>query len=105
MAALQTPAFGAYYDAGRRGHVYDPALARKLLKECGYKGEEIVIRITPGYYLQMDLAVQVIQQMWEAVGVKSRLETMENIAQLVRPGADARPISVSFRFPTRLAAG
>ncbi|TCR61230.1 ABC transporter substrate-binding protein [Bosea sp. BK604] len=105
MAALQTPAFGEYYDAGRRGQVYDPDLARKLLNEGGYKGEEIVIRITPGYYLQMDLAVQVIQQMWEAVGVKSRLETMENIAQLVRPGADVRPISVSFRFPDPLGGG
>lgn len=105
MAALQTPAFGEYYDAGRRGHFYDPDLARKLLKEGGYRGEEIVIRITPGYYLQMDLAVQVIQQMWEAVGVKSRLETMENIAQLVRPGADVRPISVSFRFPDPLGGG
>lgn len=105
MAALQTPAFGDYYDAGRRGHAYDPDLSRKLLKEGGYKGEEVVIRIAPGYYLQMDLAVQVVQQMWEAVGVRSRLETVENVAQVIRPGADVRPISVSFRFPDPLGGG
>ena len=105
MAALQTPAFGPFYDAERRGHAYDPALARRLLREGGYKGDEIVIRITPGYYLQMHLAVQVIQQMWEEVGVRSRLETMENLAQLVRPGADVRPVSVSFRFPDPLGGG
>lgn len=105
MAALQTPSFGPLYDSERRGFTHDPERARLLLRQAGYKGEEIVIRITPGYYLQMLLAVQVIQQMWEAVGVKSRLETIENLAQLVNPGADVRPTSIAFRFPDPLGGG
>ncbi len=105
MAALQLPAFGDFYDAKRPGFTYDPERAHKLLKDGGYQGQEIVIRITAGYYLQMNLAVQAIQAMWADVGVKSRLETIENAAQLVQPGADVRPTSISFRFPDPLGGG
>lgn len=105
MAALQTPSFGALYDADRRGFTFDPDKARRLLSEAGYKGQEIVIRITPGYYLQMLLAVQVIQQMWDSIGVRSRLETMENLSQVTNPGADVRPTSIAFRFPDPLGGG
>jgi peptide/nickel transport system substrate-binding protein len=105
MAALQTPAFGPLYDAGRPGFTYDPERARGLLKAGGYGGEEIVVRIVPGYYVQMLLAVQAVIEMWAAVGVRARLETIENPAQLTQPGADVRPISISFRFPDPLGGG
>ncbi|WP_342362671.1 ABC transporter substrate-binding protein [Terrarubrum flagellatum] len=105
MAALQLPSFGELYDAKRPGFAYDPDRAKRLLKEGGYNGEEIVIRIAGGYYLQMNLAVQAIQAMWSAVGVHSRLETIENAAQLMQPGADVRPTSISFRFPDPLGGG
>ncbi len=105
MAALQSPAFGEFYDAGRKGFEYDPDRARTLLREGGYRGEELVIRIVPGYYLQMHLAVQVIQEMWRAVGVNSRVETRENASLLNQPGADVRPTSIAFRFPDPLGGG
>jgi peptide/nickel transport system substrate-binding protein len=105
MAALQTPGFGDFYEADRKGLAYDPARAKALLAEAGYRGEEIVIRNATGYYLQMHLALQAIQSMWQAVGVNSRLESVENAAMLVRPGADVRPISMSFRFPDPLSGG
>jgi peptide/nickel transport system substrate-binding protein len=53
----------------------------------------------------MLLAVQAIIEMWADVGVKARLETIENPGQLTQPGADVRPISVSFRFPDPLGGG
>ncbi|MCW0233780.1 MAG: ABC transporter substrate-binding protein [Ferrovibrio sp.] len=105
MAALQVPAFGALYDAGRQGFEHDPARARQLLREAGYGGEEIVIRIAPAYYLQMLQAVQIVQQMWLAVGVNSRIETRENLSLLAQPGADVRPTSIAFRFPDPLGGG
>jgi peptide/nickel transport system substrate-binding protein len=105
MAALQVPSYGPFFDKDRKGFTFDPERARGLLREAGYKGEEIVIRFAPGYYLQMNLALQVIQQMWTAVGVNSRLESVENPALIVRPGADVRPVSVSFRFPDPLGGG
>jgi peptide/nickel transport system substrate-binding protein len=105
MPALQIPAFGDYYDADRRGFAHDPALARRLLREGGYRGEELTIRIAPGYYLQMLQAVQIIQQMWLEIGVRTRLETRENLSLLTQPGADIRPTSIAFRFPDPLGGG
>lgn len=105
MAALQLPAFGPFYDANRAGFTYDPDRARRLLREGGYGGEELVIRIAPNYYLQMLQAVQVVQEMWRAVGVKTRLETRENLALITQPGADIRPTSIAFRFPDPLGGG
>ncbi len=105
MRALQIPAFGNLYDANRRGFAFDPDRARRLLREAGYRGEELTIRIAPGYYLQMLQAVQVIQQMWLAVGVNTKLETRENLSLITQPGADIRPTSVAFRFPDPLGGG
>lgn len=105
MAALQLPSFGALYDPDRRGFTFDPDRARRLLREGGYRGEELIIRIAPNYYLQMLQAVQVVQEMWRAVGVNTRLETRENLAALTQPGADIRPTSIAFRFADPLGGG
>jgi peptide/nickel transport system substrate-binding protein len=105
MAALQLPSFGDYYDAGRRGFAFDPDRARRLLREGGYRGEELIIRIAPTYYLQMLQGVQVVQEMWRAVGVATRLETRENLSAVLQPGADIRPTSIAFRFADPLGGG
>ncbi len=105
MPALQIPAFGELYDANRQGFAYDPDRARQLLREGGYRGEELIIRIAPNYYLQMLQGVQVVQQMWAAVGVNTRLETRENLSAVTQPGADIRPTSIAFRFPDPLGGG
>jgi len=105
MPALQIPAFGDLYDATRRGFAHDPAMARDLLRQGGYRGEELIIRIAPAYYLQMLQGVQIMQQMWAAVGVNTRLETRENLSVLTQPGADIRPTSIAFRFPDPLGGG
>ncbi|NKC29657.1 ABC transporter substrate-binding protein [Falsiroseomonas selenitidurans] len=105
MPALQIPAFGDLYDAQRRGFTFDPDRSRRLLAEAGYRGEELTIRIAPGYYLQMLQAVQIVQQMWTTVGVRTRLETRENLSLLTQPGADIRPTSIAFRFPDPLGGG
>lgn len=105
MAALQIPAFGPFHDPARVGFTFDPDKARRLLAEAGYKGEEIIIRNAPGYYLQMHLAIQAIQQMWQAVGVRSKLDNVENLSLVPRPGADVRPTSIAFRFPDPLGGG
>jgi peptide/nickel transport system substrate-binding protein len=105
MAALQVPAFGPFYDAGRPGFAYDPDRARKLLSDAGWQQQEIVIRIPGDYYLNMLPAAQIVQEMWQAVGVPSRLEVVENAALLTRPGADVLPVSVAFRFADPLGGG
>jgi peptide/nickel transport system substrate-binding protein len=105
MAAQQIPAFGDLYDAGRRGFAFDPDLARRLLREAGYAGQEMTLRIPGRYYLNLMEAAQIIEAMWREVGVNVRLEVIENIAQLTNPGADIRPTSIAFRFPDPLGGG
>jgi peptide/nickel transport system substrate-binding protein len=105
LAALQIPAFGELYDRARPGFAYDPDKARRLLTEAGWKPQPLVIRIPAGYYLNLLPAVQVVQEMWQAIGVPSRLEIRENMALVAEPGADVRPSSVAFRFADPLGGG
>jgi peptide/nickel transport system substrate-binding protein len=105
MAALQLPSFGDLYDRTRVGFAYDPDRSRRLLAEAGWRGEEIVVRIPNDYYVNLLPATQIVQDMWRAVGVPSRLEVRESAATLTQPGADVRPVSVSFRFADPLGGG
>jgi peptide/nickel transport system substrate-binding protein len=105
MAALQLPSFGPYYDRDRPGLAFDTDRARRLLAEAGWRDEELVVRVPVGYYVNMLSAVQIVQEMWRAVGVRSRLEVRENTATLTDPGVDVFPTSVSFRFADPLGGG
>lgn len=79
---------------------YDLAKAKALLSEAGYKGEPIRIAMVGGYYVNMDLAVQVMQQMWEKAGLNVELKIKENWSQMnPRTQWDAFPISTNFNFP------
>jgi peptide/nickel transport system substrate-binding protein len=39
------------------------------------------------------------------VGVRTKLETRENLSLITQPGADIRPTSIAFRFPDPLGGG
>lgn len=98
-AAYQHPAFGPLYDAGRTGTAYDPELARRLLREAGYKGEPIPYRTNPGYYTLQLPTAQVLQEMWKAVGLNVQLEVKENWTQIFAPeGRGIRDWSNSVLF-------
>ena len=84
-AAFQHPAFGALFDAQRRGTDYAPDLARTLLREAGYAGQPISYRIQPGYYTLQLQTAQVLQEMWRAVGLNVQLEVRENWSQVLAP--------------------
>lgn len=76
--ALQYKEFGKpYYDAAYKIERYDPAEAKRLLAEAGYKGEPVVAQFTKSYYLYGDLAAQVIQQQWKACGINLQLQQIE----------------------------
>jgi len=105
MPALQIAAFGKFYHPEHQGLTYDPGRARRLLAEAGWQKQEIVIRVPGGYYVNMLSAAQIVQEMWLAVGVPSRLEVRENISTLTAPGMDVFPTSVSFRFADPLGGG
>ncbi len=78
------PMLSAYYGAAQKeGWAYDPAAARKLLAEAGYKGEKIVMLANKRYPESFDAAV-VAQQMLKAVGLNVEIEVLEWATQLDR---------------------
>jgi peptide/nickel transport system substrate-binding protein len=78
------PLISSYYDKTQQETWnYDPALAQKLLKESGYKGQEISILATKRYPETYSSGV-IIQAMLQAVGINSRLDVMEWATQLDR---------------------
>ena len=84
---LQMPSFGPMYVDEHKPTGFDPDLARALLEEAGYDGEEISYRYMTDYYTGEVLTAQILQQMWQDVGLNIRLELKENWAEIT--GADA----------------
>jgi peptide/nickel transport system substrate-binding protein len=79
------PEYGQMYLEGRSLR-YDPDAAKRLLREAGYRGEEIVYRTMPNYYTNALRAAQVLIEMWKAVGISARLQVVENFTQMRAEG-------------------
>ncbi|MEM9683022.1 MAG: ABC transporter substrate-binding protein [Pseudomonadota bacterium] len=95
----QLASFGPTYDKDRVGYRYDPAEAKKLLKESGYGGETVSYRIIPGYYTNSLEAAQIIQEMWKAIGFNIKLDPVENFKAVRADGVAIYPWSNTYRFP------
>ncbi|GGO84217.1 ABC transporter substrate-binding protein [Marinobacterium nitratireducens] len=79
---LQMKAFGDLYIEDHRSIGYDPDKARQLLKEAGYKGEEISYRYLQDYYTGEVSTAEILADMWRQVGINVKLELKENWAQI-----------------------
>ncbi|WP_291551265.1 ABC transporter substrate-binding protein [Bosea sp. (in: a-proteobacteria)] len=78
------PSLSAYHGKVQDEDVaYDPAAARTLLAEAGYKGEKITMLANKRYPQSFNAAV-VAQQMLQAVGLKVEIEVLEWATQLDR---------------------
>ncbi len=96
---LQLPSFGAVYERSRAGYVYDPAKARALLAESGYRGQEISYRLIPNYYTSNVEAAQMLQEMWARIGVRVKIDYVETFKDVRRPGAQMYAWSNTHRIP------
>lgn len=56
---------------------YNPEMAKKLLAESPYNGEEIVFDAFPVYYTNGVLAAQAIIEMWAEVGINGKLNVTD----------------------------
>ncbi|WP_377805959.1 ABC transporter substrate-binding protein [Azospirillum sp. A29] len=75
----------AYYDAVQaKGYAYDPAKAKALLKEAGYKGEPIKIIANKRVHVPSFNAAVIAQAMMQAVGINAQIEVLEWVTQLDR---------------------
>jgi peptide/nickel transport system substrate-binding protein len=78
------PQSSRYYGpVQQKGHVYDPALAKKLLAEGGYKGQPVKIVTNTRFATMHDIGVAV-QAMLVAVGIRAEVETIEFGTQMDR---------------------
>lgn len=83
---------------------HDPAQARRLLREAGYRGEEITYRTMPHYYTNALKAAEVIVEMWRGIGVNAKLQVVESFAQMRGPGQQVGNNSNSTRLPDPLGS-
>jgi peptide/nickel transport system substrate-binding protein len=67
---------------------YDPALARQLVRESGYKGDPITYRVGPNYYTNQTPTAQVLVEMWKQVGINVQLQMVENWTQIFARGPE-----------------
>jgi peptide/nickel transport system substrate-binding protein len=95
----QLPSFGPLYVKDNPGYDYNPELAKKLVGESSYKGQEISYRLIPNYYLYNVEAAQIIQEMWRAVGINARIDFVESFNEVRKPGAQVFAWSNTYRVP------
>jgi peptide/nickel transport system substrate-binding protein len=62
---------------------FDPAEARRLVRESGYRGDPIPYRLLNNYYTNQNATAQVMVEMWRAVGLNVQIEMRENWAQIL----------------------
>ena len=80
---LQWDYYGDMFIADWSVPEYDPALARTLLKEAGYKGDRIPYRLLNNYYTNQVQSAQALVEMWRSVGLNIEIEMKENWSQIL----------------------
>jgi peptide/nickel transport system substrate-binding protein len=67
---------------------FDPAEARRLLREAGYRGEAIPYRLLNNYYTNQVPTSQVLVEGWRQVGLNVQIEMKENWSQILAADGD-----------------
>jgi len=82
-AGLQWEYYADMFHADWRVPAYDPALARDLLRQAGYRGDPIPYRLLNNYYTNQTATAQVLAEMWKSVGLNVVIQTVENWTQIL----------------------
>jgi peptide/nickel transport system substrate-binding protein len=80
---LQWPYYEGMFHADWEVPRFDPAEARRLVRESGYRGDPIPYRLLNNYYTNQNATAQVMVEMWRAVGLNVQIEMKENWAQIL----------------------
>jgi peptide/nickel transport system substrate-binding protein len=83
---LQWEFYGDMFHADWAVPTYDTELARKLVKESGYKGDPIPYRLLNNYYTGQVATAQVLVESWREIGINVQIETKENFPQVLAKG-------------------
>jgi peptide/nickel transport system substrate-binding protein len=89
---LQLESYGEMYLSDWENPRFDPAEARRLLRETQYRGEPIPYRLLNNYYTNQVSNAQIAVEMWRAVGLNVQIEMRENFPQVTArtPGRGVR---------------
>ena len=89
---MQMESYGQMYLADWENPRFDPAEARRLLREANYHGQPIPYRLLNNYYTNQVANAQIMIEMWRAVGINVVIEMKENFAQVTErtPGRGVR---------------
>jgi peptide/nickel transport system substrate-binding protein len=79
---MQWEFFGQMFIAGFTPPAYDPAKARQLLKDAGYKGDAIPYRLLNNYYTNQVATSQILVEMWRQVGLNVEITMRETWTQI-----------------------
>jgi peptide/nickel transport system substrate-binding protein len=85
---LQWEYYGSMFHADWEVPKYDPAMARNLLREAGYKGDPIPYRLLNNYYTNQNGTAQVLVEMWRAAGLNVQINGVENWTQIMARGPE-----------------
>ncbi len=80
---LQWSFYGDMFIADWSVPAYDPAEARRLLREAGYRGEPVPYRLLNNYYTNQVGTAQILVEMWRQVGLNVQIEMKENWSQIL----------------------
>jgi peptide/nickel transport system substrate-binding protein len=89
---MQLESYGAMYLPDWENPRFDPAEARRLLREANYRGQPITYRLLNNYYTNQVASAQIAVEMWRAVGLNVQIEMLENFSQVTArtPGRGVR---------------
>ncbi|KAF1046802.1 MAG: Glutathione-binding protein GsiB [Herbaspirillum frisingense] len=91
-----------YYSAQqKKAYAYDPAKAKLLLQQAGYRGQPIVIQANKRAHVPSYAVAVLTQAMLQAVGINAQIEVLEWATQLDRYNSGNYQIS-SFTYSSRL---
>jgi peptide/nickel transport system substrate-binding protein len=80
---LQWDYYGEMFHADWAVPVYDPKLARDLVRQAGYKGDPIPYRLLNNYYTNQTATAQVLAEMWKDAGLNVEIQMKENWQQIL----------------------
>ena len=97
---VQLENYGEMYVRDWENPRFDPAEARRLLREAGYRSAPIPYRLLNNYYVNQVPNAQIMVEMWRAVGLNVQIEMRENFSQVTdrTPGRAVRDWSNTSLF-------